>query len=152
MLVAFPFLYVGHRDGLFAMGAVAGMATYVLDRPVLQLEGIVGDRRLVENIRREDPLEDVLREYHADYLVVTLANVRSDPTGGCYVTTQPNAGWAGDRAAKMRGEICTEPVEHFFTPKGTNRWSRFPPLETLVWDLRSARWRRPEQGEDPQDQ
>jgi hypothetical protein len=32
------------RDGLIAMGAIAGVATSVLDRPVLQLEGIVGDR------------------------------------------------------------------------------------------------------------
>ena len=135
---------VGHRNGLFAMGAVAGVATYVLDRPVLQLEGIVGDRRLVEHIRHEDPLEDVLRESRADYLVVTLANVRSAPVDGCYVITQPNAEWAGERAAKMRGGICTEPMEHFFTPKGTNRWSRYPPLETFVWDLRSARWRSEE--------
>jgi len=133
---------VGTRDGLFAMGAVAGMATYVLDRPVLQLEGIVADRRMVDHIRNQDPLEDVLREYGVDYLVVSLANVRAERVDGCYVVTQPNAEWAGERTAKMRGAICSEPVAHFFTPRGANRWSRFPPLETLVWDLHAATWRR----------
>lgn len=131
---------VSGREGLLAMGAVAGVATYVIDRPVLQLEGIVGDRRMVEHIRREDSLETVLREYGADYLVVSLANVRLEREDGCYAITQPNAEWAGERTAKMRGAICTEPVEHFITPKGPNSWSRFPPLETLVWDLRTARW------------
>jgi hypothetical protein len=129
------------RDGLMAMGAIAGVATYVLDQPVLQIEGIVADRRMVDHIRRQDPLGDVLREYRADYLVVTLANVRSERRDGCYVVTQPNAEWAGKRSAKMRGEICAEPVEHFFTPRGRNTWSIFPELETLVWDLREAQWR-----------
>jgi hypothetical protein len=96
---------------------------------------------MVDHIRNEDPLEDVLREYHADYLIVSLASVRSDRRNGCYLVTQPNAEWAGRRSAKMSGEICTEPIEHFFTPSGTNPWSIFPELETLVWDLREARWR-----------
>jgi hypothetical protein len=130
------------RDGLIAMGAVAGVASYVMDRPVLQLEGIVSDRRLVDHIKHEDPLDEVLREYGADYLVVTLASVRSQPVGGCYSITQPHAEWAGPRSRKMRGQICTEPMERFLTPKGPHSWSRFTELETLVWDLRNARWKR----------
>ena len=130
----------GH-DGLFAMGAIGGVATYVLDKPVLQVEGIVADGRMVGHIRREHPLGDVLREYNgADYLIVTLAQVRSVLRNGCYLVTQPNAEWAGERSAKMSGEICAEPIKHFFTPAGTNPWSIFPELETLVWDLRDAQW------------
>jgi hypothetical protein len=106
------------RDGLIAMGAIAGVATYVLDRLVLQLEGIVGDRRLVEHVRHEDPLEDVLDEYHADYLVVSLASVRAQAHEGCYLVTQPNAEWAGERTSRLRGEICAEPVERFYTSGG----------------------------------
>jgi hypothetical protein len=129
------------RAGLFAMGAVGGIATYVLDRPVLQVEGIVSDLQMVAHVRHEDPLPDVLREYHADYLVVSLHVVRSSVRNGCYLITQPNAEWAGLRSAKMSGEICTEPIEHFYTPAGSNPWSVFGELETLVWDLRNARWR-----------
>ena len=72
-----PTLTVSGRHGLFAMGAIAGAATYALDKPVLQLEGIVADRRLVEHVRRQDPLEDVLREYQVDYLIVSLGSMRS---------------------------------------------------------------------------
>jgi hypothetical protein len=143
-LVAMSYDLASHlngRQGLFAMGAIAGIATYVIDRPFLQIEGIMADHRMVEHISSENPLGDVLREYGADYLIVSLATVRSDPQNGCYLVTQPNAEWAGMRTAKMRGEICAEPVEHFFTPRGSQAWAVFPTIETLVWDLRDAQWK-----------
>jgi len=133
---------VGDREGVFGMGAIAGFVAYVMDRPMVQLEGIMADRRMVDNIRREAPLEDVLREYGVDYLVVSLAWDRSERHDGCYVVTQPNAVWAGKRTRKLRGEICEEPIEHFITPRGVNEWSSFTDIETLVWDVRHARWRR----------
>jgi hypothetical protein len=144
-LVAMSYDLADHlngRQGLFAMGAVAGIATYVIDKPVLQIEGIIADRKMVDHVAREDPLGDVLREYGADYLVVSLATVRAErQPDGCYLITQPNAEWAGTRTAKMRGEICTEPVEHFFTPRGSQPWASFPTMETLVWDLHDAQWK-----------
>jgi hypothetical protein len=134
---------VRDRPGLYAMGAIGGIVAYVLDKPVFQTEGIVADHKLVQHIRRQDPLDDVLREYRVDYLVVSLASVALEQRDGCYVITQPNAEWAGLRTAKLRGEICTEPIVRFVTPKGPHTWSRFSALETLVWDVRAARWRRP---------
>ena len=94
-------------------------------------------------------MADVLREYGVDHLVVSLANVRAERVDGCYLVTQPNAEWAGERTAKMRGTICTEPVAHFLTPRGQNRWSRFPPLETLVWNLDAVSWGPRDPGENP---
>lgn len=129
------------RPGRVAMGAIAGVAAYVVDRPFLQLEGIVGDRRMLEHIRRQDSLPAVLQEFGADYLVVTLATTRAHPRDGCYLITQPHAEWAGDRTSKLRGEICASPVVRFLTPPGPHSWSVFPELETLVWDLRTARWK-----------
>jgi hypothetical protein len=131
------------RHGLFAMGAIAGMAAYLMDKPVLQIEGIMADRPMVEHVRHQDALGDVLAEYHADYLIVSLAKVRAVPKDGCYLVTQPEAEWAGRRTAKMSGEICGEPIEHFFTEQGSSAWAAFPTLETLVWDLRQVRWRHP---------
>jgi hypothetical protein len=129
------------RNGLFAMGAVAGVAAHVADKPILQLEGVITDRRMVEHLRNQDRLEDVLREYHADYLVVSAVGKPPQYGHGCYLLMQPDEQWAGTRTAKMRGEICSEPVEHFFTEAGTNPWSVFPRVETLVWDLRRVQWR-----------
>jgi hypothetical protein len=133
---------MNNHHGLFAMGAIAGVATFVLDKPVLQLEGIVSDGRLIEHIKRESPLEHVLREYRVDYLIVSLASDKAERRDGCYVVTEPNAVWAGTRTPKMRGMICTEPFVHFLTKKGPNPWSRFSTLQTLVWNLRDVQWGR----------
>ena len=131
---------VHDREGLYSMGAIAGMATYALDKPVVQLEGLVADRAMVEHIRHQDPLGDVLASYGVDYLIVSFAYEKPPMHDGCYVITQPNKVWAGKRTAKMHGEICEEPVERILTPRGTNPWSLFPDIETLVWDVRRARW------------
>ena len=132
------------RDGRFAMGAIAGFSAYaLLDKPMLQLEGIISDPRLIEHLRRQSPIETVLSDYNIDYLIVSLASVRAQRRDGCYLVTQPNAEWAGRRTAKLSGEICAEPIVHFVTQQGANPWSRFSALETLVWDLRGARWQRP---------
>jgi hypothetical protein len=134
---------VRDRNGVYSMGAIAGVATYMMDKPVVQLEGLVADRAMVEHVRRQDPLEQVLRDYGVDYLVVSLAYEELTKHDGCYLVTQPNPKWAGPRVATMRGEICSEPVEHFFTPAGGNSWSVFPRIETLVFDVRHSQWRQP---------
>jgi hypothetical protein len=133
-----------NRQGLFAMGAIAGMTRYVMDKPLLQIEGIMADRRMVEHVRHQDPLAAVLGEYQVDYLIVSLAGVPAEWRDGCVLVTQPHAEWAGLRTAKMRGEICSEPIEHFFTERGPSSWSMFPTTETFVWDLRQSRWRNPD--------
>lgn len=132
--------HVHERNGLFAMGAVAGVVQYVTDKPFLQLEGIITDRAMVEHVRNQDELGDVLREYHADYLVVSYVGIPPDRLDGCYLVTQPHAEWAGKRTAKMRGRICSEPVDRFVTRAGTHSWSIFPTVETLIWDVNQAQW------------
>jgi hypothetical protein len=128
-------------DGLFAMGAIAGFATYMMDKPVFQAEGLVADRDLVNHIRHEDSLGDVLKEYQVDYLIVSAFVGSIKPSNGCYALTQPSVEWAGTRTAKMRGEICAEPIRHFVTKGGGHSYSVFPELETFVWDLQNASWR-----------
>jgi hypothetical protein len=133
--------HMKEHEGLISMGAIAGVVAYVADRPLLQLEGIVTDARLLEHIRRQDSLAPVLAEYGADYLIVSVAGVPLDTHDGCSIVTQPHAQWAGTRTAKMHGEICSPPIEHFFTEAGHNPWSIFPRIETFVWDLHQAHWR-----------
>lgn len=101
----------------------------------------MADRRMVDHLRNESPLEDVLREYNVDYLIVSFAQIRVKEEGGCYEITQPHAEWAGRRTAKMRGEICSPPIERIETQAGTNTWSVFPAIETLIWDVRDVHWK-----------
>jgi polyhydroxybutyrate depolymerase len=132
-----------HREGVFGMGAVGGFATYELKKSVVQLEGLVADRALIEHIRNEDDLDVVLGDYHVDYLVVTLSAAHMDKHDGCYVVTEPNAEWAGERVAKMHGEICAEPIAYFPTRLPNRRWSLFSSLDTYVFDVRGVGWRPP---------
>ncbi len=127
------------RPGTIGMGAIAGFATYLMDDPVVQLEGLVADRAMVEHIRHTDDLVDVLGDYKVDYLVVSLALAKMEKDGDCYTVTQPNAEWAGKRVAKMRGRICSEPIEHFQTLGPDHGWSVFRSLDTYVFDVRKPR-------------
>lgn len=129
------------REGLFAMGAMSGVVAHVIDKPVLQLEGLVADRAMIEHIRAQDSLGPVLAAYGADYLIVSFGLEPVPKRGDCYLIVQPNPVWAGDVSKKMRGEICAEPVEHFVTEPAGRPWSMFLRLETFVFDLRHARWR-----------
>jgi hypothetical protein len=132
--------HVRQYDGRFGMGAIAGVAQFVLRKPVVQLEGIIADRRMVRHIQHQDDLAAVLREYGVDYLVVSMVGRSIPMTDGCYLVTEPELTWAGSRTAKMSGLLCTAPTEHFFTEGGTNPWSQFGRVETFVWDVRNAGW------------
>jgi hypothetical protein len=134
------------RQGVFGMGAIGGFVSYLLDQPLVQLEGLVADRRMVEHIRHEDDLARVLDEYHVDYLVVSLQRATLQKIDGCYVVTQPNSEWAGKRVAKMSGLICSEPVEHIATRLPIHRWSMFSTLDTYVFDVRGHAAGRPARG------
>jgi hypothetical protein len=129
------------RPGVFGMGAINGFASYALKKPVVQLEGLAADRAMVEHVRREDELGRVLREYGVDYLIVSLYATTLEKHEGCYLVTQPDSQWAGDRVAKMHGELCAEPIEHFPTVPPGDAWSQFVPLDTYVFDVRHATWR-----------
>jgi len=129
------------RHGVFAMGAIGGFATYLLQKPVVQLEGLIADRAMVEHVRHQDELGAVLRGYGVDYLVVSLHKATLDQEGGCYRITQPNAEWSGHRVARMSGDLCAEPIAHFTTDLPVRPWSSFSTLETYVFDVRGAQWR-----------
>jgi polyhydroxybutyrate depolymerase len=129
------------RHGVYGMGAVAGFVTYELGEPVVQLEGLVADRAMVEHIRAEDDLGRVLAAYHVDYLVLSLQRATLEKRDGCYVITQPNAEWSGRRVARMRAALCAEPIAHVPTRLREQWWSIFPRFDTYVFDLRGAVWR-----------
>ena len=129
------------RHGVYAMGAISGFVSYLLHEPVVQLEGLVADAAMGQHLRRQDFLGDVLQAYGVDYLIVSVYRAPLEKRDGCWHVTQPSAEWSGDRVARMSGDLCTEPVEHFFTRAPARTWSIFTTLETFVFDVRNARWR-----------
>ena len=129
------------RPGLLAMGAMSGMATYVMDRPLFQLEGLVGDKKMIDHLKHRDPLPDVLQEHGADYLIVNVAHEKPFFEQGCLRVIEPNPIWSGPWVANMRGEICGEPVAHFFVAASEKPWAFQLPIEAYVFDLHRSTWR-----------
>jgi hypothetical protein len=125
----------------FAMGDKAGVTSFVLKRPVVQLEGLVADGDLLESIRKQESLEHVFARYGVDYLIVSLSVTSLERRDGCFVIMQPNPQQAGLRSSRMVGKVCAPPLLHFYTPAGPHSWSGTFALETFVFDVRGDRWR-----------
>ncbi len=131
---------LGERKGVYAAGAVAGFIEDALQEPVFQLEGLVGDRQLLEELRREVPLPDLLAEHRADILIVTFPGPPPLQADGCYRVDQPDPTWAR-LSRRSTGAICREPFLDFVTPPG-KPWIFVLGLRTLAFDLHGARWEK----------
>jgi hypothetical protein len=94
------------HPGNYAMGGCAGSAAYLLPDPVLQTEGLVGDRAFLDRVRKRTPLRDVLKTYAIDY----YAAVGVEAKGGCYALREP--AMAGPASATMTGRVCALPLMH----------------------------------------
>jgi hypothetical protein len=99
------------HPGRYAMGDRAGMTSMVMPYPLLQLEGLVGDRAYLGNIRAERRLFDVLDDYRIDYYISSDAR----PEGECFRTEEPRK--AGATSPRMRAFICRRPVFSYEAPE-----------------------------------
>ena len=97
----------GH-PGIYGMGDSAGTPAVMMGQPVVQLEGLVMDKRFLENIREERNLVDVLRAYGVRYYVSTNA---VSSANGCFDLSEPKV--AGPRSPHMRGTLCRAPMKSF---------------------------------------
>jgi hypothetical protein len=119
--------FAATHPGVYGMGDTAGLASYLMPAPLLQLEGLVGDKAFVDRIRRQEPLLQALDELGVDYYVT----VRAQPDGDCYDVREPF--WAGPRSPAMQAHLCLHPVADI-RPLGD-------PHHALVFDMRPLRVR-----------
>jgi len=97
----------GHtHPGCYAMGDRAGLTAWLLGRPVIQMEGLVADRYMLQAIARQEDLIEVLRHYQVDYYIAT----QCDWERGCYLTSEPKLAESGPNSPKMIGRFCDQPV------------------------------------------
>jgi hypothetical protein len=96
------------HPGVYAMGDRAGFVSYLLDDPLLQLEGLVGDTQTLNAIRQQDDLLEFLESRGVDYYIATNIDKGAD---GCWEAIEPLQ--AGPSAPKMRARICRDPVFSF---------------------------------------
>jgi hypothetical protein len=117
--------FAAAHPGRYGIGDAAGMGSYLMPMPVLQLEGLVGDKAFLDRIRRQEPLLQALDELGVDYYVT----VRPQPNGDCYDVREPAQ--AGPHSPVMRAHLCMQPVEDI-RPAGD-------PHHALIFDLRQLR-------------
>jgi hypothetical protein len=98
------------HPGVYAMGDRAGAVGYLVNAPVIQLEGLMMDKAFLQNIREQRDLQDVLKEYHVRYYIFTSRNGAPD-ADGCYRVKEPVQG--GPDSPVMRSRICKVPVAAF---------------------------------------
>jgi hypothetical protein len=96
------------HPGVYAMGDGAGVPGWVLDQPVVHLEGLMMSHAYIGRIKSERPMSETLRDYGVDYLVVN--NVEAHDASGCPILSAPHEGQASPRAPKMRMTTCVAPV------------------------------------------
>lgn len=112
----------GH-PGRYAMGDRAGMVGYILDRPMIQTEGLMMDTVFLNHIRTREPLLSVLRAYRADYYVGFEPQNHKRAPGRCFKAVEPAQ--AGPSSPAMTAMLCDPPVAEFRVPSG----------RTLIFDL-----------------
>ena len=93
-----------NHPGRYAMGDDAGTPGYLMAQPIVQLEGLMGDKPFLNRIRHQEPLLAALQELGIDYYVTTDAR----PNNGCYEVREPSQ--AGPRSPAMRGRLCMKPL------------------------------------------
>jgi hypothetical protein len=96
------------HPGTYAMGDHAGIPSFLIDEPIVQVEGLVEDNEFLSNIRQQRDLKNVLESYGVRYYIA------SNPTRveDCLRATEPAV--AGPTSYVMRGTFCSVPVDHFF--------------------------------------
>jgi hypothetical protein len=108
------------HPGTYAMGDRAGRVGYLLDQPVIQMEGLVMDRTFLAYIQKATPLRTVLDAYHVRYYIGTTKG----PYPACFQADEPIQ--AGPASPHMRGTFCERPVA-VVTENG---------VENPIYDLR----------------
>jgi hypothetical protein len=95
------------HPGIYAMGDRGGTVAYLMNSPVIQLEGLMMDRPYLKRLQERPALGAVLREYGVRYYVSTDATLKD----GCYTAREPLE--SGPDSAYMTGRICTHPLATF---------------------------------------
>ena len=91
----------------FAMGDMAGKTSYLLNKQLIQTEGLVGGKKVLEKIRDEKNLCELFREYNVEiYLASKLEN-----KNGKYYIEEPSQ--KSKNVKKMKGILLKDPDKIF---------------------------------------
>lgn len=99
--------YSTKNSKIFAIGDMGGKISYLLDKPVIQLEGLVSGRKMIRNINDEKNLCTVLRENSVDvYFASKIWKINN-----FYIINEPSI--ESKNIKRMKGKIIGEPEKVF---------------------------------------
>ena len=93
----------------FAMGDMAGKISYLLDKKLIQLEGLVGGKKILTSIINQKDLCELFRELEIEvYLASKIKKVDN-----LYYIEEPSQ--KSNNLKKMRGKLSLEPEKTFIS-------------------------------------
>lgn len=108
------------RSGIVAYGDGAGTAAYLIENPVVQLEGLVMDHNYLDEIKNGD-LINILKKYNVEYYV-SITSIKKD---SIWLLTEP---WDHHKnIINMKRQTKVDPIYN-----GGDGWLIF-----RVWDAKS---------------
>ena len=99
--------YADSHYETFAMGDMAGKVSYLLDKKLVQLEGLVGGKRVLKSIKNQDNLCHLFNELNVEiYLTTKIKKI-----GELYYVEEPAQ--KSINIKKMKGTLVIKPEKTF---------------------------------------
>ncbi len=99
--------FAENKPGYYAMGDRAGMPAFLIEHPILQLEGLVAGKSLLQDIKKQRNLMEVLKEREVNYYIATDSKVINN----CTTVFEPLQ--VGPNSPVMSATFCGKPEYAF---------------------------------------
>ncbi|MUL44627.1 hypothetical protein FZI85_18090 [Mycobacterium sp. CBMA293] len=121
--------FAAQHPGVYAMGDAAGAPAWLMNQPVVHLEGLMMSHSFLKLIRDQRPLAVAFKRYGVSYYVA----VRADGTdhAGCLVFREPNIRQSSALAPAMSMTICRPPDHEIMAGSYHMRIYRIDPATGL---------------------
>ena len=110
-----------------AMGDRSGLTGYIHKGTIINLEGLVSNRKLIHSIQAQADLQATLKEFGSEALIVSVYEKLLTDKSGRYIVYQPHPKQAGIYSKKMTG---------YFGNPDTIIYKNNDQCRTYIWDLR----------------
>ena len=92
---------------IFAMGDMAGKVSYLLDKKLIQLEGLVGGKKILKRIQKEENLCNLFKDLGVDIYLTSKINKIDE----IYYVEEPSQNSVNVK--KMKGKLTIKPERTF---------------------------------------
>ena len=95
--------YGNSKYETFAMGDMAGKVSYLLDKKLIQLEGLVGGKKVLRKIQNQENICKLFKEFNVDIYLTTKINKVEE----LYYIEEPSQ--VSTNVKKMTGKLIIKP-------------------------------------------